>query len=595
MDTRQKLAALRVLMRRNKVDAFYVPGTDPHQSEYVPALWQRRGWLSGFTGSAGDVVVTARQAALWTDSRYFLQAELQLRGSGIALMKLAVPGTPSITGWIARQLKPGQTLGVDPQLLSVQEAETFVAELAEAGLAVRPLAANLIDDIWTDRPAARLDPVRLHSPRHAGATARDKLRLVREAMRATGARAHVLAALDTIAWLFNVRGADVDFNPVVIAYAVVMEREARLFIDPLKITPELTKALRRDVKILPYTKLSATLRELRASRVPVLLDPATTNAWVADQLRAEQIVRGPSPVTALKAVKNPVQIRGVATSHVRDGVAMVKFLKWLEPAVRGGDVTELSAADRLEAFRAEGRYFQGLSFNTISAYGAHGAIVHYAADRRSNARLRPRGIYLIDSGALYLDGTTDITRTLTLGAPTPRQKDAFTRVLRGHIAVAAAKFPAGTSGQRLEVLARQPLWEAGLNYGHGTGHGVGHYLSVHEGPMGLTPKDVRNVPLRPGNLLSIEPGYYKAGAWGIRIENLAFVARDEKLSGPEGDWYHWDVVTLCPIDRRLVDRRLLTPRERAWLNAYHARVYRELRSHLDPEHRAWLKAATRPI
>ncbi|MHB8080441.1 MAG: aminopeptidase P family protein [Candidatus Krumholzibacteriia bacterium] len=595
MDTRQKLAALRALMRANKVDAFYVPSTDPHQSEYVPAMWQRRPWLTGFTGSAGDVVVTARQAALWTDSRYFLQAELQLRGSGIALMKLAEPGTPSVTGWIARQLKPGHVLGVDPQLLSVQEAESFVAELAEAGVAVRPLAANLVDEIWTDRPEPRLDPVRLHSARHAGETARDKLRQVRTAMRAAGARAHVLAALDTIAWLFNVRGADVDFNPVVIAYAVVLEKEARLFIDPRKITPELTKALKRDVKLLPYAKLPATLRELRAARLPVLLDPATTNAWVADQLRADQIVRGPSPVTALKAVKNRVQIRGVEACHVRDGVAMVKFLKWLEPAVRAGGVTELSAADRLEAFRAEGRLFQGLSFNTISAYGPHGAIVHYAADRRSNARLRPRGIYLIDSGGLYLDGTTDITRTVTLGGPTPRQKEAFTRVLRGHIAVAAAKFPAGTSGQRLEVLARAPLWEAGLNYGHGTGHGVGHYLSVHEGPMGLTPKDVRNVPLRPGNLLSIEPGYYRAGAWGIRLENLAFVAQDEKLSGPAGDWYRWDVVTLCPLDRRLVDRRLLTPRERAWLNAYHARVYRELRPHLDPEHRAWLKSATRPI
>ncbi len=595
METRRKLAALRGLMRKHGVAAYYVPSTDPHQSEYVPPLWQRRAWLSGFTGSAGDLAVTSRRAALWTDSRYFLQAELQLRDSGIELMKLALPGTPTLAEWLGRALRPGDAVGADPRTLSLAETEALGADLAGRGLELSPLAENLVDAVWTDRPAPRRDPVTVHSPRLAGQSVADKLREVRAAMRAAGARAHVLAGLDQIAWLFNIRGADVDFNPVVIAYAVVLEREARLFVDPKKVTPEVVRALRRDAKLLPYEKLPATLRELRGARLPVLVDPATVNGWVAGLLRPDQVVRGASPVTALKAVKNPVQIRGTKACHVRDGVAMVKFLKWLEPAVRAGGVSELSAAEQLLKFRAKGSRFQGPSFNTISGYGAHGAIVHYAADRRSNAKLRPRGLYLIDSGGLYLDGTTDITRTVALGRPTPRQKEAFTRVLQGHIAVASTPFPAGTSGQRLEMFARRPLWEAGLNYGHGTGHGVGHYLSVHEGPMGLTPKDVRNVPLRPGNLLSIEPGYYRAGSFGIRIENLAFVARDEKLSGPDGDWYGWDVVTLCPIDRRLVDRRLLTPRERAWLNAYHRRVYRELAPHLDREHRAWLRAATRPV
>ncbi len=595
MNTRRKLAALRSLMSEHGVDAYYVPSTDPHQSEYVPPIWQRRAWLSGFNGSAGDLVVTRRRAALWTDSRYFLQAEIQLRGSGIELMRQGVPGTPTLAQWLGRQLKPGQFLGADPRVLSLSEAEGLAADLEPRGIKLAAPPVNLVDAIWADRPAPRRDAISLHSRRHAGATAREKLTAVRAGMKAMGARAHVIAALDQIAWLFNVRGTDVDFNPVVIAYAVVLEREARLFVDLAKVTPAVEKALRRDVRLLHYDKLPATLRQMRGQRLPVLLDPSTVNRWVAGQLRPEQIVRGASPTTALKAVKNAVQIRGVKACHVRDGVAMVKFLKWLEPAVRAGQVTELSAAQELRQLRAEGARFRGESFNTISGYGAHGAIVHYAADRRSNARLRPRGIYLIDSGGLYLDGTTDITRTVALGRPTPRQKEAFTRVLKGHIAVAAAKFPAGTSGQRLEVLARQPLWEAGWNYGHGTGHGVGHYLSVHEGPMGLTPKDLKNVPLRPGQLLSIEPGYYRTGQFGIRIENLAFVARDEKLSGSEGDWYAWDVVTLCPIDRRLIERRLLAPRERAWLNAYHRRVRRELSPHLDRQHRIWLRAATRPV
>ena len=595
MQTRQKIAALRALMRRRGLHAYYVPSTDPHQSEYVPPIWQRRAWLSGFTGSAGDVLVTGRKAGLWTDSRYFLQAEAQLSGSGIELFRLGQPETPGIWAWLGGQLRPGQTLGVDPRLVSVSEAEGLEQTLGAAGIRVRWVADNLVDAVWKDRPAPREDPLRLHSRAHAGESAAQKLARLRAAMRAQGAKAHVLAALDAIAWLFNVRGNDVDFNPVAIAYAVVTEREALLFLDPRKVTAQALATLGPDVSFFEYEAVGRKLDELGRRKTPVLIDPATTNRWVAERLRGANLIRAASPVTAFKSVKNAVQIRGVTACHVRDGVAMVKFLKWLEPAVRKGGVTELSAADQLERFRREGALFQGPSFNTISGYGAHGAIVHYAADAKSNARLRPRGLYLIDSGGSYLDGTTDITRTVTLGRPTPRQKEMFTRVLKGMIGVAAARFPAGTSGQRLEMFARQALWAAGYNYGHGTGHGVGHYLSVHEGPMGLTPKDLRNVPLVPGNLLSIEPGYYQAGAFGIRIENLAFVARDEKLSGPGGDWHRWDVVTLCPIDRRLVERRLLTPQERDWLNAYHRRVRRTLSPHLDAAHRAWLRAATRPV
>ncbi len=595
MNTRQKIAALRAQMRRQRIDAYYVPSTDPHQSEYVPAIWQRRAWLSGFSGSAGDVLVTRNKAGLWTDSRYFLQAEAQLAGSGIALFKLGTPGTPGLWEWAASQLKPKQTLGVDPQLLSLAEADSLEQTLGARGVKVRSIAENLVDAVWKDRPAPGHDPIRVHGRHYAGETVAQKLARVRAAMKERGAQAHVLAALDTIAWLFNIRGADVCFNPVVIAYAIVTEREAFLFVDPRKVGNGVLDVFGKDVKVFAYDELGRKLRELGRRRVRTLLDPGTTNRWVAEQLGRAPIVREASPVVAMKSVKNRVQMRGIVDCHVRDGVAMVKFLKWLEPAVRRGGQSELSTAAQLEEFRREGRLYQGPSFETISAYGAHGAIVHYGPDAKSNARLRPRGIYLIDSGGAYLDGTTDITRTVTLGKPTPRQKDAFTRVLQGHIDVAMTPFPAGTSGQRLEMFARRPLWLAGLNYGHGTGHGVGHYLSVHEGPMGLTPKDLKNVPLRPGNLLSIEPGYYKAGGFGIRTENLGFVAVDEELSGPDGEWYRWVLVTLCPIDRRLIERAMLTPEQRAWLDGYHLRTYRTLAPHLDAAHRAWLRAATRPL
>ena len=595
MNTRQKIAALRAQMRGQRIDAYYVPSTDPHQSEYVPAIWQRRAWLSGFTGSAGDVLVTRNRAGLWTDSRYFLQAEQQLAGSGIALFKLGTPGTPGLWEWAASQLRPGQTLGVDPQLLSLNEADSLEKALGARGIKVRTIAANLVDAIWKDRPGPGQEPIRVHGRAFAGESVAQKLTRVRAATRERGARTHVLAALDAIAWLFNIRGRDVEYNPVVIAYAIVAEREALLFVDPRKVGASVLAAFGKDVKIFAYEELGRKLAELARRRVPVLLDPATTNLWVAERLGRAPIVKAESPVTALKSVKNRAQIRGEVDCHVRDGVALVKFLKWLEPAVRRGGQTELSAADQLEEFRREGRYYQGPSFETISAYGPHGAIVHYAADKKSNARLRPRGIYLIDSGGGYLDGTTDITRTVALGKPTPRQKDAFTRVLQGHIDVAATPFPAGTSGQRLEMFARRPLWLAGLNYGHGTGHGVGHYLSVHEGPMGLTPKDLRNVPLRPGNLLSIEPGYYRAGGFGIRTENLAFVTEADGVGGGDVPWYRWVVISLCPIDRRLIDRRMLTVEQREWLDGYHVRVYRTLAPHLDAAHRAWLRAATRPL
>ena len=476
MTTREKLQALRRLMRRHKLDAYYVPSVDPHQSEYVPACWQRRAWLSGFTGSAGDLLVTARWAGLWTDSRYFLQAEQQLAGSGITLMKLGLPGTPSLVEHAGRLLRKGQVLGVDPQVFSLEAADRFTAALAERGIKVRYVTRNLVDALWEDRPEPSPAPIRPHGTRFSGESTAHKLRRVREAVRAAGAKAHVLGALDAIAWLFNIRSRDIAYTPVAIAYAVVTMRDAVLYTDPRKVTPAVRRALGRHVKIRPYAEVADGLRRLARQGQPVLVDPATTNRWVADLLRGCELVRAESPVMAMKAVKNPVQQRGIRAAHVRDGVAMVQFLRWLEEAVPAGGVTEISAAERLAAFRAGQEHFQDLSFATISAYGPHGAIVHYDPTPETDVPLRPRGVYLIDSGGQYLDGTTDITRTVALGPVSRHARKMFTLVLKGHINLARTPFPQGTSGQRLEMLARQPLLLDGVNYGHGTGHGVGHYL-----------------------------------------------------------------------------------------------------------------------
>ena len=601
MTTREKIAALRALMRQEKIDAYYVPSVDPHQSEYVPACWQRRAWLSGFTGSVADILVTARAAGLWTDSRYWLQAEMQLQGSGVALMKLGATGVPTLVEWAGRNLKQGQVLGVDPQVMSMSAADDFERALGEKGIEVRYVPRHLVDRLWADRPAPSAAPVRLHGPQYAGEKAASKLARVRAAMKDQGVDAHVLGALDAIAWLCNIRSRDIESTPVVISYLVVTGREAVLYLDEGKLNDAVRRGLKGIVKIRPYDKVATDLRALGRRRTAgkrrlrVLVDPATTSRWVADLLGGSLLIRGATPVTDLRSIKNPVQIRGVAAAHVRDGAAMVKFLRWLEKAVPRGGQTEISASDRLRAFREEQPLFQDLSFSTISGYAAHGAIVHYSATPQTDVPLKPKGVYLIDSGAQYLDGTTDITRTVALGPPTPRAKRMFTRVLQGNINLTRTPFPRGMSGQRLEILARQPLMLDGANYGHGTGHGVGHYLGVHEGPMGLTPRDVKNVPLLPGQLLSIEPGHYEAGKFGIRIENLCFVVRDEKLSTPDQEWLRWWPVTLCPIDRRMIDKSLMTRDEIAWLNVYHQRVLKELSPLLDRDHREWLKKATRPL
>jgi len=590
--TREKIQALRKLMADHKLDAYYVPSVDPHLSEYVPACWQRRAWLSGFTGSMGDVVVTRRDAGLWVDSRYWLQAEGQTAGQGVTVHRLGEPGVPSALEHLAATLRKGAVLGLDPQVMSMGAMADFRASLEPRGVKIKALARNLVDAVWKDRPAPSDAPLEAHPVKFAGETAAAKLARLRAAMTELGVKAHVIGALDVIAWLFNVRSRDIDYTPVAIAYAVVEARKATLYVDPAKVTEAVRRALAKHVTLKPYADAGPAFQALAAKRLPVLVDPDTTNSWVTGLLKGCPVLAATSPVVFMKSVKNPVQQAGIRAAHVRDGVAMVKFLHWLEGAVEGGRLSEIDASDRLRAFREEQDLFRDESFSPISGYAAHGAIVHYSATPATAAVLKPRGLYLIDSGGQYLDGTTDITRTVALGPVPKRARRLFTRVLQGNLLLTRTPFPAGTSGLRLEVLARQPLFLVGETYGHGTGHGVGHYLGVHEGPMSVSPRPAANAVLHEGQFLSIEPGHYEAGEFGIRIENLAFVARDEQRSRPGRDWYRWDVVTLCPIDRRLIDVDLLSPDERAWIDAYHARVFKTLAGHLDKAEKAWLKRAT---
>ncbi len=570
-----------------------MPSADPHQSEYLPECWKRRAWLSGFTGSAGELVVGRRQAGLWTDGRYFLQAEQQLAGSGIDLMRLGLPDSVSLTDWLAVHLKPGEAVGVDPNVISIGIAANLERKLGEHDVKVAYLPENLVDRLWTDRPEPGLAPIELHAAAVAGETAKAKLTRVRMEMREQNCQAHIIGALDAVAWLLNIRSRDILFTPVAIAYVVLTDRGCTLYVDSRKVSKVLVKALGDMVKIRQYDELAVDLAELAARRPRVWLDPATTNRRVQDLVAYCPQHLAPSPITAMRAIKNPAQIEGIAAAHVRDGVAMVKFLRWLEAAVPAGGVTELSAAARLTAFRAEDPAYQDDSFETISGYAANGAIIHYGPTPESNANLKSRGIYLIDSGGQYPDGTTDITRTVALGPPTKRQKECFTRVLMGALDCSRVPFPAGTTGRRIEMFARRHLWEAGLEYNHGTGHGVGQYLGVHEGPHSL--KDLDTPPLREGNLMSIEPGYYEPGQFGIRIENLAIVTVDDEHSTEDRTWLRFHAVTLCPIDLNLVEPAFMTADQVKQLNAYHKRVYQELSPHLDAKHRTWLRKATRAI
>ncbi len=596
MTAKERVAQLRIQMEKEGVTAYLVPSADNHQNEYVPTCWRRRAYLSGFTGSAGDVVVTKSEARLWTDGRYFLQAAIELRGSGVRLMKIGQPGVPTINEYLARQLNAGESVGVDPRVITIERAKAIETALAPIGAHLEMVDPNLVDAIWPDRPAPSDEPVRLHPKRFAGESVASKLRRVRKAMREKKAGAHVLSSLDAIAWLYNIRGRDVEYNPLLISYALLTHEKAFLFVDHDKVPANVTKKLAACVTLRPYEEITSALENLAAEAVRVWVDGSTTSRWIGDFLAECPLITDPSPVTVMKAKKNEIEIEGMRSAHVRDGVAMVRFLRWLENEVRSGGVTELSAAERLEQFRSEGTHYQGLSFQTISGYAGNGAIIHYGTNEQNNAPLKAEGIYLIDSGGQYLDGTTDITRSVLLGKRVSQAiKDRFTRVLKGHIALASVGFPSGSKGGQLDLLARLPLWEIGLNYNHGTGHGVGAHLCVHEGPQGIGPGRDTKAALEPGNILSNEPGFYEMGRYGLRTENLIVVVKDPKLSKKGAEWLRFETITYCPIDRRLIVVGLLTDSERKWLNSYHKTVYWKLSPHLDREDRAWLKGACAPV
>ena len=594
---KERVNALRKLMKKNKLDAYIIPSTDPHQSEYVPALWQRRAWFSGFNGSAGDVIVTKDKAGLWTDSRYFLQAEEQLKDSGIKLYKIGNPDFPDMVQFLKDELQAGENVGIDPRLLAYSEAQKMEIELAAKDINLQLVEENLVDLLWEDQPELPDEAIFILEEKYAGESAQSKLARIRARMAAEGADVHVLTTLDAIAWTFNIRSTDVDFNPVAIAYALITDEKAELFINLKKVPKKIKKELKSVVKLYDYDDFKKRLLKQAKRKSKIWLDQTSISQWIVALIEKKKspIIFKESPVTLFKAIKNETELEGFRACHIRDGVAMVKFLHWLEQAVPKGGVTEISASDKLESFRAEQDLFKGLSFESISSYNEHGAIVHYTSSPETDVELKPEGIYLIDSGGQYLDGTTDITRTIALGKPTDEQKDRFTRVLKGHIDLAIASFPEGTQGIQLDTLARKPLWNIGLNYGHGTGHGVGSFLGVHEGPQGISYYRGIGVALEAGMICSNEPGFYKAGEYGMRIETLINVVKDEEKSDGEFNFLKFETATLCPIDTNLIEKSLLSEEEIAYLNAYHKRVHDTLAPFFEGVELSWLKKMTTPI
>ena len=593
-----RVERLRAELARRGLDGFIVPLADEHQGEFVPPRAQRLAWLTGFTGSAGLAVVLAKTAALFVDGRYTLQAANQVDTDIFRPHHLVE--TP-LGGWMAANLGPGTKLGYDPWLHTVEGVKRFRAACDKSGAELVAVDGNPIDAVWTEQPVPPLAPAVALGLRHAGISAAVKRREVAAAITGNGAEAGVLSAPDSIAWLLNMRGGDIPNTPVALCYAVVRNDDAvELFIDRRKLTPDLVEAFDDGIAVKAPDDLGPALDALGEEGRRVQVDPTTAPSWIADRLAGAgaAIVCEGDPCAPLKACKNEAELAGTRAAHVRDGASLSRFLAWLARTAPGGGVSEMSAADRLYACRAGNDLFQGVSFETISGAGPNGAIVHYRFDETSNRELAPGSVFLVDSGAQYLDGTTDVTRTVWIAddkaAPPDETRDRFTRVLKGHIALATARFPVGTAGGQLDALARRALWDAGLDYDHGTGHGVGSFLGVHEGPQRIAKQGAAAV-LRPGMIVSNEPGFYKAGAYGIRIENLLVVRPAPAPDGAERDLLEFETITLAPIDRALIEPALMSADETAWLDAYHARVRETLTPLVDDETAAWLAEATRPL
>lgn len=589
----QRLYDLREILKRESLAAFIFPSTDAHNSEYVPDHWKGREWISGFNGSAGTAVVTMHSAALWTDSRYFLAAEEQLKDTEFQLMKLKIAGTPTVAEWLEKELKDSDSteIGVDGMVNSYRSVENLKAEMRRRGGFTVRTNFDPLNVIWKDRPVIPEDKIFIQPLKYAGENVISKITRIRKELRKHHADGMLISALDDVAWTLNLRGNDVHCNPVFVAYLLIASDSVSLFINKEKLTPEVEDYLaENDIKIAPYESVGEELR--RYSEYNILLDPDETNYTLSKSTTCQEVVREKSPVPYMKAIKNETEIAGFHSAMIKDGVALVRFLKWLQPAVQAGGQTELSLDRKLTSLRAEQPLFRGISFDTIAGYEAHGAIVHYEATSETDIPVEPKGLILIDSGAQYLDGTTDITRTIALGPVTEEQRHIYTIVLKAHVQLELAKFPDGASGTQIDALPRESMWREGLNFLHGTGHGVGSYLNVHEGPHQIR-MEYMPAPLHAGMTVTDEPGIYLAGKFGVRTENTLLVKN--YMTTEFGQFLQMEPLTLCPIDLAPVDFSLLLPEEVKWINDYHHCVFEKLSPYLAVDETDWLKNATKPI
>ncbi|MCJ8012996.1 aminopeptidase P family protein [Paenibacillus sp. KQZ6P-2] len=591
MNIRDRVEKLRQLMKENQMDAYIIPSFDAHQSEYVAEHWKSRQWISGFTGSAGTVVITLEDAGLWTDGRYYIQAEKQLEGSGIRLFRMMDPGVPFYTKWLADVLNEGSIVGFDGNVFSLDMVKKMEKDLKAKRIELK-MNQDFIGDLWEDRPEIPKGSIFTHDVKYAGKSRVEKLNEVREEMKNIGANYYILTSLDDIAWLLNIRGADVPNNPVVIANVIVAEHKCYLFIDSSKVPSLVKTELEAEgIELKANYEIQTFLRNL-PSEDAIILDSNKTNISLYNAINSNtKKIESPDITTNLKAIKNEVEIKNLKWCGIKDGLAMVKFIKWLKNVVDKEEITEITAEERLEDFRRGQEGFVGPSFDTIAGYKEHAAMMHYKANKETQYTLKNEGLFLIDSGGQYYDGTTDITRTIVLGKLTDEQKRDFTLVLKGFIALSSVKYLYGATGANLDVLARQPIWQYGLDYKCGTGHGVGFFLNVHEGPQSI--RNNNNVVLEKGMIITNEPGIYLEGKYGIRIENMMLVAQDEKTEF--GQFMKFEAITYCPIDLAGIHKDMLTESEKQWLNNYHQEVYTKLALYLNEEERVWLREETREI
>ena len=591
MNNNQRLEDLREVMRREHLAAFIFPSTDPHQGEYVPDHWKGREFISGFNGSAGTAVVTLTSAALWTDSRYFLAAADQLKDTEFQLMKQKVEGTPTIAEWIGKECGAGVEVGIDGMVNSTNSVRELIAELRKQGGITLRTNLDPLAQIWQDRPLIPVNPVEEYPLTYAGEAASVKIARIRQALRKLHADGMLMAALDDIAWTLNLRGTDVHCSPLFVSYLLISSTAVTLYINKEKLTPEVVAYLRGEgIGVDAYENVQKGLKDY--FEYNILLDPDEVNYTLFNTVTRE-VIEAESPVKRMKTIKNDTEIAGFKQAMLKDGIAMVKFLYWLDKQLSEGEtLTEISVSDELASLRAEQTLFRGLSFDTIAGYEAHGAIVHYESTPETDVPLRPEGLLLLDSGAQYLDGTTDLTRTIALGPVTEEQRKVYTLVLKGHIQLELCKFPSGTSGTQIDVLARKDMWRVGMNYLHGTGHGVGSYLNVHEGPHQIR-MEWKPAPLVAGMTVTDEPGIYLAGKFGVRIENTLLVTYYNETEF--GKFLKFEPLTLCPIDKKPIIKEMMLPEEIEWLNQYHRRVFEQLSPRLDDNEMEWLQEACAPL